>query len=55
MALLGEKVFESFGYCAGVTFHEGFPVAFLLLQALAALFQNSQFRPSGLAGFVYFL
>jgi hypothetical protein len=27
VALLGEKVFESFGYCAGVTFHEGFPIA----------------------------
>jgi hypothetical protein len=27
VALLGEKVFESFGYCAGVTFHEGFLIA----------------------------
>jgi len=27
VALFGEKVFESFRYCAGVTFHEGFPIA----------------------------
>jgi len=27
VALFGEKVFECIGYCAGVTFHEGFPIA----------------------------
>jgi len=27
VAFFGEKVFECIGYCAGITFHEGFPIA----------------------------
>ena len=55
MALFEEKVFESLGHCAGVTFHEGFRIAPQLLQAPADLFQDRQFRLSGLTGFLYFL
>jgi len=55
MALFWNEIFECLGHRAGVTFHEGFPVVLQLLQALAALFQECQFRLSSFARFVYFL
>jgi hypothetical protein len=41
VALLREKVFESFGHCTDVTFHKGFTITLQLLQAPAAIFQDS--------------